>query len=313
MARDKATQQNIDGSDLFNYPNKRIRNNSGAGDGTPVDESVYGDIHEFFAKSMRDSKTEYSGVPDNTTNGYQLYEAVMSLGGKNDMIKSLTKIDDSTVLIPIKLSALKQDEAILFKSTVKSTALIQSIRGSDGVAKQFLIQGQFDVGQTVRLVNNQNYIAAVGLYDSQLLPGLVQSITNINQTFANLTKILAVFVQNGAMLFWNKPANEIPAGWQEVVDWRGRFPVGFDASQEEFNSLGKMGGQKNKTLNINEMPRHSHTVGLGKERVGTGNRNGASANMQSNEFTTQTTETGQGTQFSILNPYRTVLFIEYVG
>ena len=32
-----------------NYPYGRIKDNTGAGDGTPVNEFVYGDIHQFFA------------------------------------------------------------------------------------------------------------------------------------------------------------------------------------------------------------------------------------------------------------------------
>ena len=52
MARNKALQPNIDGSDLTNYPDKRIRNNDGSGNGTPVNEQVYGDIHEFFGKHV---------------------------------------------------------------------------------------------------------------------------------------------------------------------------------------------------------------------------------------------------------------------
>lgn len=38
----------------------------------------------------------------------------------------------------------------------------------------------------------------------------------------------------------------------------GRCLVGVDASQNEFNTVEKTGGEKNHTLTINEMPQHSH-------------------------------------------------------
>jgi hypothetical protein len=129
---------------------------------------------------------------------------------------------------------------------------------------------------------------------------------------ATLEKKTAVFQAGGGMVLWNKPAIDIPTGWAEVVDWRGRMPVGFDAAQTEFDTMGKQGGAKNKTLSINEMPAHSHTTNYGTEDA---NSNGSSRTwLQSNSGTTVKTSSsvGGGQSFSILNPYRTVLFIEYI-
>ena len=47
----------------------------------------------------------------------------------------------------------------------------------------------------------------------------------------NLEKKATVFQAGGGMVFWNKPAAEIPDGWQEVVNWRGRIPIGLDTTQ----------------------------------------------------------------------------------
>ena len=329
MARDKATQQNIDASDLYNYPNKRIRNNSGAGDGTPVDESVYGDIHETFAKFMRDSKIDYNNIPDNTTNGYQLYEAITSVGGKNDLVKPISKVSDNTLSIPIKINALKQDETILFKSNFDSTNLMQFIKGSDNQSKQLLILGGFKSGQIVRMINDLNYISLVGLYDSQIVPNLAQTLTNIQQTFINWTKIMSVFQVDGAMLFWNKPANTIPEGWQEVVDWRGRFPVGMNVDEPEFVNLGKKGGEKRHKLTINELPKHRFKIASPSNQssypslnsgnsLATINNKGNDGNYVLGGVNDEPTvglssQVGEDQEHNNLPPYRTVLFIEYIG
>ncbi|MCK6627829.1 MAG: tail fiber protein [Anaerolineae bacterium] len=58
---------------------------------------------------------------------------------------------------------------------------------------------------------------------------------------------------------------EFGAGLQEVEgsfylpNRKGRVAVGVDASQTEFNVLGKAGGAKTHTLTIAEIPNHTHT------------------------------------------------------
>lgn len=314
MARNKATQQNIDGSDLFNYPDKRIRNNDGSGNGTPVDESVYGDIHEFFAKVMRDSKTPFNGVPDNTTNGYQLYDSFMMLAGKNDLIQNIFSPAIDTVSLPIPLGSLKSNETLQFKSTFDSTVSMIITKGSDNASKPLMILGSFKSGQMVRAVNNQNYISLTGLYDAQVLPDLIQTITTIQTTFASLTKFLSVFSPGGGMVLWNKPANQIPNGWAEVVDWRGRLPTGWNPAETEFDYVGKNGGSKDRLITKQNLPnitlKYTNTR-QGNPDNGRGGYNGGNNHMTDTEF--QTEPLGSGVPLNILGPYRTVVFIEFVG
>lgn len=47
-------------------------------------------------------------------------------------------------------------------------------------------------------------------------------------------------------------------GFFNVPDIRGRAIMGYDPSQTEFNSLGKLGGTKTHTLTPSEMPAHNH-------------------------------------------------------
>lgn len=137
-----------------------------------------------------------------------------------------------------------------------------------------------------------------------------------------LEKKNAVFQLGGGMVLWNKPANEIPTGWAEVIKWRGRMPIGFDNNQFEFNVMGKIGGDKTKKLEISEIPNHDHesiewisgaravnNAGKGPTatsgHLATGEYNSGKINM--------TSRTGGSQNFSLLNPYRVVLFIEYIG
>lgn len=139
----------------------------------------------------------------------------------------------------------------------------------------------------------------------------VDPIITLMARLTSLEKKTSVFQAGGGMVLWNKPAAQIPEGWAEVVNWRGRIPVGMDVAQVEFNTLGKIGGNKNKTLSIAEMPSHTHNFTL---QGNGGGSNGITYNDGVSNSKSYTTESkGNGTQFSILNPYRTVLFIEFIG
>lgn len=137
---------------------------------------------------------------------------------------------------------------------------------------------------------------------------------NITERLLAIEKKVAVFQAGGGMVLWNKPANQIPDGWQEVVNWRGRIPVGLDTTQAEFNTIGKTGGAKNKTLSIAEMPAHSHDVTVHGSDDGNGwGRIQGGSPEQTGTNSVDVQSKGGGQQFSLLNPYRVVLFIEYVG
>lgn len=148
-------------------------------------------------------------------------------------------------------------------------------------------------------------------------PPSTKSLFDILGRLDELEKKNAVFQADGGMVLWNKPAKEIPEGWQEVENWRGRMPVGYDASQPEFDEIGKEDGHKEKMLLIEELPKISPINGTLIKR---GGAFGGSTGLTIGDIGTGNFEEGElikpfgGDQpFSILNPYRVVMFIEYVG
>ena len=164
-------------------------------------------------------------------------------------------------------------------------------------------------------------------------------LATITNRLISLEKKSSVFQANGAMVFWNKPASEIPNGWQEVVDWRGRLPVGVDANQIEFETLGLEGGEKTVTLTEAQMPIHTHigtAVNSGDHHhtlffneFATGANGGPGYDGGSNQYQSNVNKTttnagahshplninnaGGNTSHNNLPPYRTVYFIEYIG
>jgi hypothetical protein len=123
----------------------------------------------------------------------------------------------------------------------------------------------------------------------------------------------------GGMVLWNKPAIDIPAGWQEVIDWRGRMPVGMDLNDALFDEIGKEGGAKNRLLQAVQLPPHSipvpgQTGGDNSDHTNQSQFAGGDKSPNTNQFTINVQFNNANQQpVDLMNPYRTVLFIEYIG
>lgn len=64
------------------YPYGKIKDDTGTGDGTPVNTEVYGDQHQFFAKMAAEAAITFNGNPDNFTDGFQYFQAFNTLVNK---------------------------------------------------------------------------------------------------------------------------------------------------------------------------------------------------------------------------------------
>lgn len=86
-----------------------------------------------------------------------------------------------------------------------------------------------------------------------------------------------------------------------LPNYKGRVPVGLDATQTEFDTLGETGGAKTHTLTVAEMPAHGHQyVKLGTS----GGQYGAIDTGNSGSSGTPTTSsTGGGGAHNNLQPY----------
>lgn len=122
----------------------------------------------------------------------------------------------------------------------------------------------------------------------------------------------------GAMVLWRKPANQIPAGWAEVTDWRGRLPMGWNPDDSDFNAVNTTGGSKTKTVTVN-LPTNTYTASGDGTSSGAAGRLIVSSGLNENSEVLESLRkasydgpTASGT-VNVLPPYRIVMFIEYVG
>jgi hypothetical protein len=156
-------------------------------------------------------------------------------------------------------------------------------------------------------------VGAINWADFKRIDTVVQLMVRLE----SLEKKTAVFQSGGGMVLWNKPAADIPDGWQEVVDWRGRMPVGWNPSDIDFDTMGKAGGDKTHALTASDLPEHTHSSGSYGSGTGTGPllHTGKGLVAGSDVVYTRTGTAGSAVPTSIkhMNPYRVVLFIEYIG
>jgi hypothetical protein len=117
-------------------------------------------------------------------------------------------------------------------------------------------------------------------------------------------------VVHGSWLFWGRPEDEIPTGWEEVTDadWRGRFPLLKDPSNVNYNEVGQLFGEANVTLTVANLPTNNKTVHSNASGVTSAGGSGAQPwNPQDVNFG------GSDVPHNNMPPARVVIFIKYVG
>lgn len=162
---------NVDNSDIVNYPDGRIRDNQGSGNGTGVNRSVYGDLHSNISKLMRLYGIVPTGLPDNETSGYQIIEALRALASKNDFIYPLST--NGTILnVDIKFSQMLDNEYIVCLVSFNKATETQ-IKGIGSGVFAITYSGNFKANEYVRVIKTSVGVSIIRLADALSLDTMV--------------------------------------------------------------------------------------------------------------------------------------------
>jgi hypothetical protein len=157
-----------------NYPYGRIKDNTGVGDGTPVNEFVYGDIHQFFAKLITLAGIAPNDLPDNEINEYQTIQALKEFASKNNYIQNLSSVS-GVLNVSAKLGLMNADEFLVCKASSNLGAETQ-IKGTDGTTFTITAIGTFKTNEYVRLIKTASTIVLVRISDSVSLDLMISEL-----------------------------------------------------------------------------------------------------------------------------------------
>jgi hypothetical protein len=122
-----------------------------------------------------------------------------------------------------------------------------------------------------------------------------------------LTQLQNMFYPIGSY-YYNENISTNPATLMGFGTWipvKGRVPVGVDPNDSDFNTAGKIGGEKTHKLTTVEIPRHDHPS-HGVFNFTSGNNNDGNGYSVYNDNNRTTGSTGGDQPHNNLQPYITV-------
>lgn len=167
---------NVDNSDPGNYPDGRVKDNTGSGNGTPVNRNVYGDLHSNISKLMRRYGIVPNEFPDNETNGFQIIQALSALASKNDYIYPLATNGSTTLSIDIKLHLMEENEFLVCLASADKTTETE-IKGSAATTFSVTYSGNFKANEYVRVIKTEAGVSIVRIADWNSLSAMVTDLS----------------------------------------------------------------------------------------------------------------------------------------
>lgn len=192
-------------------------------------------------------------------------------------------------------------ELLPFKSATKSDHVVivevPDLRGfEDGSAKAVIYTRYATFGSSVVQYPWANFRRPMTLFQ------LEDRLIKVEKSFPI-----------GTVVVWGKFLEDIPEGFEPWDIAKGCVLVSRNEGDVNFGAaLGTIIGVAQVTLDISQIPAHSHTVSFGKENVGTGNQNGVSAQGGS-AFTATTSSKGGGQSHTNIQPSLIVDHMIFVG
>lgn len=129
----------------------------------------------------------------------------------------------------------------------------------------------------------------------------------VKQQIAVLQLKTAPIFNGGVIWAFNRPASEIPIGWKEATDLRGKTVFGWNPDDATFSTLQGVIGSKTKTISTDNLPSLDIKVPIAPNENSPGGNVYGRGGLQG--YTTWRTEF-PNMSLNILNPGRIVLFIE---
>lgn len=157
------------------------------------------------------------------------------------------------------------------------------------------------------ITENEDGMHSIGTSSKKFLNVYTKNLYADNINCFNLLKLIFPVGSTYITQTNTNPSTILGFGnWERV---KGKVLVGLDEDDTDFNTIGKIGGEKTHTLTVNEIPDHNHVVKLAYRMNIQSNANvgvpiDGSRNDQ--DATVKTASAGGGKAHNNLQPYKVV-------
>lgn len=151
-------------TDLTKFPDSTVLNETETNEGTPVVREIYGDVLTNLYRLLRLTGVVANGTEDNTTNGYQLVEALSKFPNVLNDIEQQLNLTGAVFSIPFKLSLLP-DKYFVFARSVEDYVSTTSytFKGSEVTTYPFTSPTGFNSGDEVLIIIDHSGVRAYSL------------------------------------------------------------------------------------------------------------------------------------------------------
>lgn len=189
----------------------------------------------------------------------------------------------------------------------------QTLIFKDGVSKpvKLVRYAQFGGVANVHKWANFRRVPSLQFFEDKIF----KEENSIEKRLKKLEERVTKTIPIGLVAIWDRPENQIPEGWVEHTDLRGRTAVGQLPGDADFGQLGKTLGAKTHKLTIQEMPRHSHNFRgrITQDDSGTGGDGYEYSTDEHFNISDAVSHTGGDKPHNNIQPSRIVHYIRFVG
>ena len=141
-------------------------------------------------------------------------------------------------------------------------AVPYAIHASDAAAASgdFIVEGQTTLNGGLEVTGGQVTVPALSATSLSVTGNISAGTAGVFSGYGTIPV--------GGIIMWSGSANEVPDGWalcdgrtisgKTTPNLKGKFVVGYDPSDSDYNAVGKTGGYKNITLTVEQIPAHKH-------------------------------------------------------
>lgn len=182
--RKLSNKTNVDAPSA-SYPYGRMRDNPGDNTGTPVNEEVYGDFHQFFEAMFAAAGITHNNLPESATNGFQSMDALRAyirtvaadqtsrgVARLCTNAEVLAGIDNTSIVTPLRLTqrtatetrnglaeiatqaetdAGTDNERIITPAKLAATPLVMHVDGTEKINTKIISIGDWDMDGTTNV------------------------------------------------------------------------------------------------------------------------------------------------------------------